>query len=223
MTTRDSTLEVLTVLVVLIAGCAQKTATTEPGASPPPTASAPPPPAEPPATQEQRPPGGRIGTFGQDARAQCPQLVRHLAESPGAPTPRAVAANPPSTSPTASAPAPPPRVDEFTDELALGDVFFEPGRANIGRNGARTMRNNARWLVENPEYLVLIEGHTNYKGSPEANLAMGERRPRQPQIFSSRRAWPIRACGPSATAPTAGYAPRRQMSVRQRTGTCISA
>jgi peptidoglycan-associated lipoprotein len=38
------------------------------------------------------------------------------------------------------------------------------------------MKDNARWLLENPGNLVLIEGHTDHKGSREANLAMGERR-----------------------------------------------
>jgi len=38
------------------------------------------------------------------------------------------------------------------------------------------MRDNARWIVENPGCMVLIEGHTDYKGNREANLAIGERR-----------------------------------------------
>jgi peptidoglycan-associated lipoprotein len=38
------------------------------------------------------------------------------------------------------------------------------------------MKDNARWIVENPGYRVLIEGHTDYTGSSEANLAMGKQR-----------------------------------------------
>ena len=150
MTTRDSLALVLTVLIVLLVGCAQRTATTEP-AAPTPTASTPAP--EQPAIQEQRAP----------------------AESSGAPAPRAVAASPHSSSAT-PATAAPQSVDDFTDEPALKDVFFEPGRADIGRNGARAMKDNVRWIVENSGYLVLIEGHTDHKGTREANLVMGERR-----------------------------------------------
>ncbi len=151
MTTRDSLIVVPVLLIIALGGCGQKTATTEQTA--PPTA-APAPAAEQPVVQEQSAP----------------------ADSPAGPPPRPVAATGSSTQPAPSASAPPQSVDEFTDEPALHDVFFEPGRADIGRNGARFMKDNVRWIVENPGYLVLIEGHTDYKGSREANLAMGERR-----------------------------------------------
>ena len=94
-----------------------------------------------------------------------------------APAPRALAAAPPSTQPAHSAPAPPQSVDEFTGDPTLRDVFFEPGRADIGRNSAKLMRDNVRWIVENPGYLVLIEGLTDYKGSRESNRAMANGQP----------------------------------------------
>jgi peptidoglycan-associated lipoprotein len=70
----------------------------------------------------------------------------------------------------------PPSFADFIDERALQDVFFDPGHADIGRNGAKIMRANTHWIVENPGYLILIEGHTDYKGTREGNVAMGERR-----------------------------------------------
>ena len=70
------------------------------------------------------------------------------------------------------------RVEEFSEQAALKDVFFEPGHAEIGPIGTRIMQENARWLIENPGYLVLIEGHTDYKGSRGGNFAVGERRAR---------------------------------------------
>jgi peptidoglycan-associated lipoprotein len=45
------------------------------------------------------------------------------------------------------------------------------------------MRDNARWIVENPGYLVLIESHTDYKGSREGNPAMGGRRAKAAASF----------------------------------------
>jgi outer membrane protein OmpA-like peptidoglycan-associated protein len=146
MTPRHSYVAILAVVVTLM-GCGQKTAKTdEPTAMP--AASAP----APTAPQQQRAP----------------------AESASAPTPKAVAASPPMAQP---GPAPaPPSIADFTDEPALKDVFFDPGRADIGRAGARLMRGNARWMVENPGYLILIEGHTDNKGTRESNLAIAERR-----------------------------------------------
>jgi peptidoglycan-associated lipoprotein len=81
-----------------------------------------------------------------------------------------------STPTSPSVGASPQRIADFTDEPALQDVFFESGRADIGPNGTRVMRGNVRWIAENPSYPVLIEGHSDDKGSGEANLAMGERR-----------------------------------------------
>ena len=148
MTTRDSLIASL-ILFVALGGCGQKTASTEQPA--PPTASTPV--AEQPAAQEQR-----------------------SSDTPAGPAPRSVAGTGASTSTSPSTGGLPQGVDDFTDEPALRDVFFESGRADIGPNGTRVMRGNVRWIAENPSYLVLIEGHSDYKGSGEANLAMGERR-----------------------------------------------
>jgi peptidoglycan-associated lipoprotein len=135
--------------MILLQGCGQKTASTT-EQTPPSIAAAPAP--DQPATPEQRP-----------------------ADSPGAPAPRAVSPGSPSAQSTPSASAP-QSIDDFTDEPALKDVFFDPGRADIGRIGTKTMKDNVRWILENSGSLVLIEGHTDYKGSREANIAMGERR-----------------------------------------------
>ena len=59
------------------------------------------------------------------------------------------------------------------DELALED---ETGFADIGRNGTHLLKDNARWLLEKPGHLVLIEGHTDYKGLARRTSAIGERR-----------------------------------------------
>jgi peptidoglycan-associated lipoprotein len=77
----------------------------------------------------------------------------------------------------ATTPAPVPvTVEDFTDEPALKDVFFEPAQTGIGRIGGPGIRNNARWMVENPGYLILIEGHSDHKGTRESNREAGELR-----------------------------------------------
>ena len=148
MTTRASHSAIVMAVLVILAGCGQKTASTS-DTTPTSTASAPAPPTGHPAGPEQRP------------------------AEPSAPAPHAVSAGSPAAPATAAAPQ---SLDDFTDEPALKDVFFDPGRADIGRNGARTMKDNVRWILENPGSLVLVEGHSDYKGTREANLAMSERR-----------------------------------------------
>ena len=40
------------------------------------------------------------------------------------------------------------------------------------------MQANARYLRSNPDARVVIEGHTDERGTPEYNIALGERRAR---------------------------------------------
>jgi peptidoglycan-associated lipoprotein len=44
------------------------------------------------------------------------------------------------------------------------------------RIGAAVLRNNARWLVGNPGCLILIEGHSDHKGTRESSRTAGEQR-----------------------------------------------
>jgi len=74
-------------------------------------------------------------------------------------------------------PAPaPPTAHEFSDQPALKDVLFGPGSTDVDSSAARVVRSNARWMVDYPENLILIEGHSDHKGTRESNLAAGERR-----------------------------------------------
>jgi len=96
-------------------------------------------------------------------------------KEPAAPPPPPTAAQekPPAPKPPSAAPVPPPRnLEGFVDEPALKDVFFERDRADILREGTSIMVSNARWLlarwlVDNRDYLVLIEGHTDSRGTRE--------------------------------------------------------
>ncbi|HYB41183.1 MAG TPA: OmpA family protein [Candidatus Methylomirabilis sp.] len=74
----------------------------------------------------------------------------------------------------------------FVDQPALADVLFDARRSDIGQRGADIMQSNARWLIENPGFIVLIEGHSDFKGSPQGNLALGERRARAARDFLVR-------------------------------------
>jgi len=121
--------------------------------------------------------------------------------TPPPPSPAAATTpeQPATTSPpnaTLALPSPPPapvpapgepqrttKDEGFIEEPALKDVLFEAGHTEIGRNGTIVMRSNARWLIEHAGNLILIEGHSDYTGTPEANLALGERRARAAMDF----------------------------------------
>jgi peptidoglycan-associated lipoprotein len=58
----------------------------------------------------------------------------------------------------------------------LEDIYFGFDSYDIASDAARILDANARWMKANPRSLVLIEGHTDERGTNEYNLALGERR-----------------------------------------------
>ena len=62
------------------------------------------------------------------------------------------------------------------DNPNLKDIHFDFDKYNIRPGDAQILDGNASWLKANPGNLVLIEGHTDERGTAEYNLALGERR-----------------------------------------------
>ena len=64
--------------------------------------------------------------------------------------------------------------------LSLDEVTFETGSAELGFDQVRALdamgRTLAERIAENPEEVVLVEGHTDAVGSDIANLALSDRR-----------------------------------------------
>ena len=116
-----------------------------------------------------------------------------------APTGAPPVAAPPAIAPApAPAPRPPQRVDEALpvpqqpalaedavgarslDELnrnsPLKPVLFALDSAELDDTGRAIAAANAELLKQNPRWIVTIEGHCDERGTPEYNLALGERR-----------------------------------------------
>jgi peptidoglycan-associated lipoprotein len=55
-------------------------------------------------------------------------------------------------------------------------VYFEFDKAELDADGKRKLEENASWIKEDPARILTIEGHTDEVGTPEYNLALGERR-----------------------------------------------
>jgi peptidoglycan-associated lipoprotein len=71
-----------------------------------------------------------------------------------------------------------PSPHEFSETAALRDVHFEFDRAELRPEDARVLDANARWLLDRPGTLILIEGHADARGTSEYNLSLGEARAR---------------------------------------------
>jgi len=69
-----------------------------------------------------------------------------------------------------------PSPKEFVESAALRDVFFEFDKYDVRPADKGTLDENAKWLKSNASALLLIEGHTDERGTNEYNLALGERR-----------------------------------------------
>ena len=78
--------------------------------------------------------------------------------------------------PAPAAPARPPAPSEFRASDALKDIRFDFDKYDIRPADAKVLQENARWMQANQNYLILIEGHCDERGTNEYNLALGERR-----------------------------------------------
>ena len=75
----------------------------------------------------------------------------------------------------------------FTEKLIeVGDrVFFDYDQSRFKKEGVETLKRQARFLLENRDITVTIEGHCDARGTREYNLALGERRAYSVKSFLS--------------------------------------
>lgn len=92
-----------------------------------------------------------------------------------------VAVSPPQEQSTADKPkseeeAQRPPSEEFVAAPELKPLYFDFDKAALRPDAVDTLANNATWLKENADALVLIEGNCDERGTAEYNLALGDRR-----------------------------------------------
>jgi len=68
-----------------------------------------------------------------------------------------------------------PQPSEFSEAAEVKTIFFDFDRADIRPGDAKTLEANAAWLKTH-EVLVLIAGQCDERGTPEYNVALGDRR-----------------------------------------------
>jgi peptidoglycan-associated lipoprotein len=67
-------------------------------------------------------------------------------------------------------------LDDLNRNSPLKPVFFELDSSEVGAEGQAALNANASTLKKNTTWYVTIEGHCDERGTPEYNLALGERR-----------------------------------------------
>lgn len=67
--------------------------------------------------------------------------------------------------------------------LVSEDVFFEYDSSALLPEARDLLRKKAEFLLANPQISIIIEGHTDERGTIEYNIALGERRAESVQAF----------------------------------------
>jgi peptidoglycan-associated lipoprotein len=74
--------------------------------------------------------------------------------------------------------------DQVFDENSIGyfnqtvgdRVWFAVDQSNLSQEAIGILDKQANWLLDHPQYSVLVEGHADEQGTREYNLALGARR-----------------------------------------------
>jgi peptidoglycan-associated lipoprotein len=98
-----------------------------------------------------------------------------------------VPTDPAPAAPSAARPVPDSDPDPLAGDLAsvneylrqqglLADVYFQYDQASLEEASRELLARSARFLAEQPRFLLTLEGHCDERGTNEYNLALGERR-----------------------------------------------
>ena len=120
-----------------------------------------------------------------------PPAIAPARLAPTATTPApAVPIRPPAPAPapprTVAAPAPAPLSEAelfqrkslaaLNGEHPLSDAFFDYDQDTLRDDAKRALQQDAQWLGKWPQTVISVEGHCDERGTPEYNLALGDRR-----------------------------------------------
>ena len=67
------------------------------------------------------------------------------------------------------------RVDSEKD-INLKTVYFEFDKSDLTERSIETLKENAAYLISNSKIKIILEGHTDERGTTEYNLSLGQRR-----------------------------------------------
>jgi len=69
-------------------------------------------------------------------------------------------------------------------QQTIGDrVLFAVDQSTLSAEAQDVLTKQAAWLMENPEFSAIVEGHADEQGTREYNLALGARRASAVQAF----------------------------------------
>jgi peptidoglycan-associated lipoprotein len=72
---------------------------------------------------------------------------------------------------------------KFETSLELKTIYFDYDSTELNQKDKDILSKNAKWLKENSSYKVLIEGHTDQRGSIKYNLGLGQDRASKVRLY----------------------------------------
>jgi peptidoglycan-associated lipoprotein len=79
-------------------------------------------------------------------------------------------------------PVVPPTVDDLS-QLPVDRVYFEYDKADLNEAALAALQKQAEWLNKLPAVVLVIEGHSDERGTREYNLALSARRATAVRIY----------------------------------------
>ncbi len=76
-----------------------------------------------------------------------------------------------------------PASPEYFNQTIGDRVFFAVDQSNLSAEAIAALDQQANWLLSNPNYTAIIEGHADEQGTREYNLALGARRAASAQEY----------------------------------------
>ena len=69
------------------------------------------------------------------------------------------------------------------NEFLYEDIYFAFDRSDLSMAAQAVLKKKATYLQANPDISVFIEGHCDERGTPEYNMALGDRRAESSKSF----------------------------------------
>ncbi|MBE1302338.1 MAG: peptidoglycan-associated lipoprotein Pal [Alteromonadaceae bacterium] len=73
--------------------------------------------------------------------------------------------------------------EQKAELMANQTILFDFDRSSVNSKFYSMLNEHAQFLVQNPGETVVIEGHCDKRGTPEYNIALGERRAKSIETF----------------------------------------
>jgi len=87
------------------------------------------------------------------------------------------------------------RGGEFAAHETLQSVYFDFDGYGLSEELRKTLRRNAETLKAHKEWLAVVEGHCDSRGTTEYNLALGQKRAREVRAYYTRLGVPESSIG----------------------------